>query len=79
MQRSPAPCRASREVSGPRRHAADMVYADGIDLTAAGGAVPIGVGCRICPRRECGQRAHPAADHRFEANDSQRMENLYMG
>ncbi|RDE09501.1 helix-turn-helix domain-containing protein [Pelagibacterium lacus] len=60
-------------------HAQGLVYADGIDLQGPGGAVPIGVGCRICPRRECGQRAHPPADHRFEANDAQRMENLYMG
>lgn len=59
-------------------HAGGMIYADGIDLDAAGGAVPIGVGCRICPRRECGQRAHPPADHRFAADDSIRMENLYM-
>ncbi len=60
-------------------HAGGMIYADGIDLSAPAGAVPIGVGCRICPRRECGQRAHPPADHRFEANDGERMENLYMG
>lgn len=60
-------------------HADKMIYADGIDLNAPGGAVPIGVGCRICPRRECGQRAHPPADHRFPTDDGQRMENLYMG
>eukprot|EP00873_Tetraselmis_striata_P031958 jgi/Tetstr1/452222/TSEL_039258.t1 len=60
-------------------HASAMIYADGIDLSAPAGAVPIGVGCRICPRRECGQRAHPPADHRFATDDTQRMENLYMG
>ena len=76
--------------NAPRRHvsiglgchvnqAAGMIYADGIDLGTPGNAVPIGVGCRICPRRECGQRAHPPADHRFDADDAQRMENLYMG
>ncbi|WMT92222.1 short-chain fatty acyl-CoA regulator family protein [Pelagibacterium sp. H642] len=59
-------------------HAAGMIYADGVDLSAPAGAVPIGVGCRICPRRECGQRAHPPADHRFMTDDGQRMENLYM-
>lgn len=59
-------------------HASQMVYADGIDLGTPNGAVPIGVGCRICPRRECGQRAHPPADHRFMIEDTQRMENLYM-
>ncbi|WP_417578945.1 helix-turn-helix domain-containing protein [Pelagibacterium sp.] len=59
-------------------HASAMIYADGIDLSAPTGAVPIGVGCRICPRRECGQRAHPPADHRFATDDALRMENLYM-
>lgn len=60
-------------------HANKMIYADGIDLNAATGAVPIGVGCRICPRHECGQRAHPPADHRFPVEATLRMENLYMG
>ncbi len=60
-------------------HANRMIYADGIDLTSANGAVPIGVGCRICPRRECGQRAHPPADHRFTEDETLRMENFYMG
>ncbi|WP_196260365.1 helix-turn-helix domain-containing protein [Pelagibacterium limicola] len=59
-------------------HAANMIYAEGIDLDAPSGAVPIGVGCRICPRMECGQRAHPPADHRFSADTGERMENLYM-
>ena len=59
-------------------HAPAMVYADGIDLDAPAGAVPIGVGCRICPRKECGQRAHPPADHRFSESTAERLENLYM-
>lgn len=59
-------------------HASAMIYADGIDLDAPTGAVPIGVGCRICPRLECGQRAHPPADHRFLPDTGERMENLYM-
>lgn len=76
--------------NAPRRHMAiglgcavskaqSMIYADGIDLDAPGGATPIGVGCRICPRSDCGQRAHPMADHRFDESASQRMENFYMG
>lgn len=74
----------------PRRHlsiglgcsisqAHQMIYADGIDLNDGNGTVPIGVGCRICPRQDCGQRAHPAADHRFPLDPTQRMDNLYMG
>ncbi|WP_206513285.1 helix-turn-helix domain-containing protein [Pelagibacterium montanilacus] len=59
-------------------HAHRMVYADGVDLDAPGGATPIGVGCRICPRLECAQRAHPAADHRIGGDPDRYMENLYM-
>ncbi|HUO03243.1 MAG TPA: short-chain fatty acyl-CoA regulator family protein [Rhizomicrobium sp.] len=43
-------------------HAARMIYADGIDLANARQVVPIGVGCRLCPRQDCEQRAHPAAN-----------------
>lgn len=42
-------------------HASRMIYADGIDLANARQVVPIGVGCRTCPRDNCEQRAHPAA------------------
>ncbi len=58
-------------------HAKEMIYADGIDLKDQSQLVPIGVGCRICPRLECGQRAHPPADHRFHLDSSQKLENLY--
>ena len=40
-------------------HARDFVYADGLDLAAAGAAAPIGVSCRVCPRDDCDQRAFP--------------------
>lgn len=58
-------------------HAREMVYADGIDVFGEGQAVPVGVGCRICPRLECGQRAHPPADHRFTLDPATRAESLY--
>jgi predicted transcriptional regulator len=58
-------------------HARNRVYADGIDLENPSQTVPVGVGCRICPRLECGQRAHPPADHRFELDDRDRPESLY--
>lgn len=58
-------------------HAREMIYSDGIDLGNPDGFVPIGVGCRICPRMECGQRAHPPADHRFRLDDAVRPESLY--
>lgn len=56
--------------NAPRRHfsiglgchisqAGAMVYSDGIDVANTRQVVPIGVGCRLCPRQDCGQRAHP--------------------
>ena len=58
-------------------HAREMIYSDGMDLTGESQLVPVGVGCRICPRMECGQRAHPPADHRFRLDDTVRPESLY--
>ena len=58
-------------------HARDMIYSDGMDLSGDSQMVPVGVGCRICPRMECGQRAHPPADHRFRLDDAVRPESLY--
>ncbi len=58
-------------------HAREMVYSDGFDLTNSTHVVPIGVGCRICPRMECGQRAHPPANHRFRLDEAMRPESLY--
>lgn len=58
-------------------HAKEMIYSDGIDLSNPNGYVPIGVGCRTCPRMECGQRAHPPANHRFRLDDAVRPETLY--
>ncbi|MEM1400340.1 MAG: short-chain fatty acyl-CoA regulator family protein, partial [Pseudomonadota bacterium] len=74
--------------NAPRRHlsiglgcsisdARRMVYSDGIDLTNSAHIVPIGVGCRICPRLECEQRAHPPAGHRFNTDNPMRGESLY--
>ena len=60
-------------------HATEMVYADGLDVTRPDLAVPIGIGCRICPRLDCGQRAHPPADHRFTLDESSRAEDFYSG
>jgi transcriptional regulator with XRE-family HTH domain len=58
-------------------HAREMIYSDGMDLGGDSQLTPIGVGCRICPRLECGQRAHPPADHRFRFDEMTRPESLY--
>ncbi|MFF8831181.1 short-chain fatty acyl-CoA regulator family protein [Streptomyces sp. NPDC015131] len=41
------------------RHAHRLVYADGLDLGSAAVATPIGMGCRVCERLDCPQRAVP--------------------
>ncbi|MCX7559108.1 short-chain fatty acyl-CoA regulator family protein [Sulfitobacter sp. F26204] len=41
------------------RHADQLVYADGIDITRDRAFEPIGISCRICERRNCHQRAVP--------------------
>lgn len=40
-------------------HAHELVYARGLDLGMDYRAVPIGPGCRVCPRPNCAQRAFP--------------------
>ncbi len=44
-------------------HAADMVYADGLDLDRA--RVGIGLSCRLCDRPDCRSRAFPPLEHRL--------------
>jgi predicted transcriptional regulator/plasmid maintenance system antidote protein VapI len=39
-------------------HMGEVGYAEG--LTAASRPTPIGINCRICPRADCDQRAHPS-------------------
>jgi predicted transcriptional regulator/transcriptional regulator with XRE-family HTH domain len=55
-------------------HARDLVYADGLDVAAPRGVVPIGPGCRVCPRTDCVQRAFPPAGRRMIADSD--MESL---
>ncbi len=38
-------------------HAHRLVYADGLDLGAPAGVVPVGITCRQCARDDCAQRA----------------------
>lgn len=58
-------------------HAKRLIYSDGIDLSNDGQIIPIGTSCRICPRMQCEQRAHPPADHRFRMPDGVKNETLY--
>ncbi|WP_129843435.1 short-chain fatty acyl-CoA regulator family protein [Streptomyces sp. RFCAC02] len=46
-------------------HAGRLVYSDGLDLTDASAAVPVGPGCRACERLDCVQRSVPPLGHRL--------------
>ncbi|PZU57555.1 MAG: XRE family transcriptional regulator [Sphingobium sp.] len=54
-------------------HAANFVYADGLRLHDEGGATPIGVTCRLCPRQSCDQRAFPPADRPIRVDPDHRQ------
>ena len=41
------------------RHAHRLIYAKGLDLGHSDAATPIGMGCKVCDRPECPQRAFP--------------------
>lgn len=47
------------------RHAAAMVYADGLDLSRESAFEPIGISCRICERKNCHQRAVPPLERKL--------------
>ena len=47
------------------RHARDLVYADGLDLTSDHAFEPIGISCRICERANCHQRAVPPLERQL--------------
>ena len=41
------------------QHAARLVYSKGMDLGDPDAPVPIGMGCKVCERADCPQRAFP--------------------
>lgn len=53
--------------------AADFIYADQLELRGEASATPIGISCRICPRRACEQRAFPPAGRTIEVHPDRRM------
>ncbi|MYW44282.1 helix-turn-helix transcriptional regulator [Streptomyces sp. SID161] len=52
------------------RHAHRVVYSDGLDLTSASAATPIGMGCRVCERLDCPQRAAPPLGHQLRIDQN---------
>ena len=48
------------------RHAGRLVYSAGLDVHDRSAATPIGVGCRVCERGNCPQRAFPPVGRRLD-------------
>ncbi|MEQ6202521.1 short-chain fatty acyl-CoA regulator family protein [Sulfitobacter sp. HNIBRBA2951] len=54
------------------RHAGQLVYADGLDLTRAPAFEPIGISCRICTRKDCHQRSVPPLERNLTVDPDRR-------
>ncbi len=59
------------------RHAAQLVYAQGLDLSDPDSATPIGPGCKLCERQGCAQRAFPALGRRLRIDEGERLREPY--
>jgi len=52
------------------RDAERLVYSKGLVLNDLSARTMIGVGCKLCERRECSQRAFPPISHEMQVNDN---------
>ena len=52
------------------RHAPQLVYSRGLDLARPEAAVPIGMGCKVCERDACPQRAFPPIGRALDVNEN---------
>ena len=57
--------------------ARELVYADGLDLGRLDAATEIGVGCRLCERENCRQRAFPPLQHRLVVDEQVKGSSAY--
>ena len=58
-------------------HARELVYADGYDLDRLDRVSEIGVGCRLCERMNCRQRAFPPLQHRLMIDEKVKGVSAY--
>lgn len=57
--------------------AGELVYADGLDLGRLDAATEIGIGCRLCERENCRQRAFPPLQHRLVVDEKVKGPSAY--
>jgi predicted transcriptional regulator/DNA-binding XRE family transcriptional regulator len=60
------------------RHANELVYADGLNLTDPQLVTPIGVSCRTCPRTDCAERAMPSLHQKLHIDGNMRGPSTYV-
>jgi predicted transcriptional regulator/transcriptional regulator with XRE-family HTH domain len=65
------------EIGCPLGHARDLVYSDGVDLENLTAAVPVGVTCRLCERRDCEERVLPAVQTPLRVDENVRGVSFY--
>ena len=53
------------------QHAARLVYSKGLDLRSLDAATPIGMGCKVCERSACPQRAFPFVGKPLRVNENE--------
>ena len=53
------------------QHAARLVYSRGLDLRNVDAATPIGMGCKVCERNACPQRAFPFVGKPLKVNENE--------
>jgi predicted transcriptional regulator len=53
------------------QHAPRLVYSKGLDLRDPDAATPIGMGCKVCERTDCLQRAYPFVGRPLDVDENQ--------
>ena len=59
------------------QHAARLTYATGVNLHEPQAVTPIGMGCKVCERQNCTQRAFPFIGRPVDVNENQRSLTPY--
>ncbi|MFT4042140.1 MAG: acetate metabolism transcriptional regulator RamB [Gordonia sp. (in: high G+C Gram-positive bacteria)] len=60
------------------RHAARVIYSDGLEIGPQAHITPIGAGCRVCERQHCPQRAFPALGATLNVDEHRSTVSPYM-
>ncbi len=59
------------------QHAERLIYSKGLDLKDPDVPTPIGMGCKVCEREECPQRAFPFIGRQIDIDENRRSPNPY--